>query len=76
MTLPARSVMQEGGPLLERAQDALKDAIRSLKKFAHMSSTEEDAGLSQAVDVLRNRVKRARKRVRALRVKWTEKATQ
>ena len=76
MTLPVRSVMQEGGSLFERAQEALKDASRALKRLAHMTTTEEDAELPQAVDILRNRVKKAGKRAQVLRVKWTEKATQ
>ena len=72
MTLPARSEVKEDGLPFERALRALKDAGSSLKRFGQTGSVEGDPALSKGVDVLRRKVKRARKLARGIAQRWFE----
>ena len=75
MTLPVRSEVKEDALLLQRALRALDDARRSLKKFGQTGSVEGDPALSKGVDVLRRKVKRARKVARGIAQRWFEGST-
>ena len=75
MTLPARSEVKEDVLSLQRALRALDDAKRSLKQYSQTGSVQEDPQLLDSVNLLRRKVKKARKLARGIAERWFENST-
>jgi hypothetical protein len=75
MTLPARSEMKEDVVPMQRALRALDDAKRSLKQFGQTGSVTKDPALSDNLDLVRRKVKKARKLAQGIAERWFENST-
>jgi hypothetical protein len=70
MALPVKSEKREDKLPLERAQRALEDVHRSLKKFSATQSVAANATLNAELEIVRHKIKKLRKRTMALGNLW------